>query len=60
MTKKLEDLRNDPGIVRNKLKIKATVSNAKAFLKIQEELVVSTHISGSSWMENQFKMNGKT
>jgi DNA-3-methyladenine glycosylase I len=34
---KIEDLRNDPGIVRNKLKIKATVSNAKAFLKIQEE-----------------------
>lgn len=34
---KIEELRNDPGIVRNKLKIKATVSNAKAFLKIQDE-----------------------
>ena len=27
----------DTGIVRNKLKINATVSNAKAFIKIQEE-----------------------
>ncbi len=30
-------LGSDPGIVRNKLKIKATVSNAAAFLTIQEE-----------------------
>lgn len=35
--KKLESLRNNPGIIRNKLKIKAAVSNAQAFLKIQEE-----------------------
>jgi len=34
---KLEQLLNNPGIVRNKLKVNATVSNAKAFMKIQEE-----------------------
>ena len=32
---KLESLRNDPGIIRNKLKIKATVNNAKIFKSIQ-------------------------
>jgi DNA-3-methyladenine glycosylase I len=30
-------LENDPGIIRNKLKIAATVTNAQAFLKIQKE-----------------------
>jgi DNA-3-methyladenine glycosylase I len=35
--KKLERLMLDPGIVRNRLKIDASVRNAKAFLKIQEE-----------------------
>lgn len=34
---KLEALREDKGIVRNKLKIKSVVTNAKAFLRIQEE-----------------------
>ena len=34
---KLEALRNDTGIIRNKLKIKATVDNARIFKSIQEE-----------------------
>ena len=34
---KLEALREDKGIVRNKLKIQSVVTNAKAFLKIQEQ-----------------------
>ncbi|RXG18219.1 DNA-3-methyladenine glycosylase I [Leeuwenhoekiella aestuarii] len=34
---KLEELLNNPGIIRNKLKVQATVSNAKAFMKTQEE-----------------------
>ncbi len=34
---KMDELKNDTRIVRNKLKIKATVSNAQVFLKIQEE-----------------------
>ncbi len=35
--KKLARLMLDPGIVRNRLKIDASVRNAKAFLKVQEE-----------------------
>ncbi len=34
---KLEELMQDSGIIRNRLKIKATVSNARAFIKVQEE-----------------------
>ena len=35
--KKIDVLLKDTGIIRNKLKIKATISNAQAFIKIQEE-----------------------
>lgn len=35
--KKVRKLLSDPGIVRNKLKIKATISNAQAFLDIQKK-----------------------
>ncbi len=34
---KLDSLLSDAGIIRNKLKVRATVSNANAFLKIREE-----------------------
>ena len=34
---KIDDLLNNPGIVRNRLKIKSTIQNAKAFLEIQKE-----------------------
>jgi DNA-3-methyladenine glycosylase I len=33
----IEKILLDPGIVRNRLKVRATVSNAEAFLKIQKE-----------------------
>ena len=36
-TKKIHALLADAGIVRNKLKIAATVENAKAFVRVQEE-----------------------
>lgn len=36
--RKLERLLADPGIIRNRLKINSAVSNAKAFLKLQDEL----------------------
>jgi DNA-3-methyladenine glycosylase I len=36
-TKKVRELLRDAGIIRNKLKINATVENARAFLKVQEE-----------------------
>jgi len=34
---KMEELMNDPGIIRNRLKIKATVTNAQKFLEVQKE-----------------------
>jgi DNA-3-methyladenine glycosylase I len=34
---KMAELAEDTGIIRNKLKIKATITNAQAFLKVQEE-----------------------
>ena len=34
---KVDALLQDPGIVRNKLKVHATVSNAQAFLQVQKE-----------------------
>ena len=34
---KIEALLQDPGIIRNKLKVNATVTNARAFLAVQKE-----------------------
>lgn len=34
---KLQELMQDAGIIRNRLKISATVTNARAFIKVQEE-----------------------
>ncbi len=34
---KIESLLADPGIIRNKLKVRATVTNARAFMAVQEE-----------------------
>ncbi|MGK6341279.1 DNA-3-methyladenine glycosylase I [Chryseobacterium sp. DT-3] len=34
---KMEELMNDPGIIRNRLKIKATVTNAQKFQEVQKE-----------------------
>jgi DNA-3-methyladenine glycosylase I len=34
---KIAELLNDPGIVRNKLKVNSAVSNAQAYLKVQDE-----------------------
>ena len=35
--KRIEKILTDPGIVRNRLKVESTVTNAKAFLKVQDE-----------------------
>ena len=35
--KRIEKILKDPGIVRNKLKVNAAVTNARAFLDVQEE-----------------------
>lgn len=34
---KIQELLLNPGIIRNKLKVRATISNALAFMKVQEE-----------------------
>ena len=34
---KIQELLQNPGIIRNKLKIRATVSNAKAFMEVQKK-----------------------
>ena len=34
---KIEELMQDSGIIRNKLKIKASVANARAYMAVQEE-----------------------
>ena len=34
---KMQELLSDPGIIRNKLKVRASVNNAKLFLEIQKE-----------------------
>lgn len=34
---KVQELLNDPGIIRNQLKIRATISNASAFIAIRKE-----------------------
>jgi DNA-3-methyladenine glycosylase I len=36
--RKIQSLMNDAGIIRNRLKIASAVENAKAFLKVQDEL----------------------
>jgi DNA-3-methyladenine glycosylase I len=36
--RKLASLLDDPGIVRNRLKVQATVKNARAFLAVRDEL----------------------
>jgi DNA-3-methyladenine glycosylase I len=35
--KKVDELLNNPGIVRNRLKINSTIQNAKAFLEVQKQ-----------------------
>ncbi|MFB6340731.1 DNA-3-methyladenine glycosylase I [Saccharicrinis sp. FJH62] len=56
---KLDELINNAGIIRNKLKIKAAVTNAQAYLKVIEEFgSFSTYIwgfTGGKPIINQFK-----
>jgi len=57
--KRVEKLLLDPSIVRNRLKVESTVSNAKAFIAVQEEF---SSFSDSMWgfvdgrtLQNRFK-----
>ncbi len=57
---KLESLRNDPGIIRNRLKIEAAVINAKVYCSIQKEFgSFSAYLWG--WSKNKIiRENGLT
>ena len=60
---KVRQLLNDPGIIRNRLKIDATISNAKAFLQVQQEFgsfdaYIWPFVNGAP-RQNSWKLNGK-
>ncbi len=60
---KLERLRNDDGIIRNRLKIKAAKTNAIAFMKVQKEFgTFSKYLWGfvnGKPIQNNFKSTGE-
>jgi DNA-3-methyladenine glycosylase I len=60
--KRVEKLLLDPSIVRNRLKVESTVTNAKAFLVVQEEFgSFSKYIWGfvdGKPIQNKFKKDG--
>ena len=58
--RKVRELLGDAGIVRNRLKIAATISNAAAFLAVQRGIrIVRPVTSGSSWAGARRKMIGR-
>lgn len=60
--KRIEKLLQDPGIVRNRLKVRSAVSNAKAFLAVQKEFgSFSEYIwdfVGGKPIQNRFRKDG--
>jgi len=61
--KKKKSLLADPGIIRNRLKVDSTVTNAQAFLKIQEEFGTFDnyiwHFVEGKPLQSNLKPNGK-
>ena len=61
--KRVEKLLTDPTIVRNRLKVESTVTNAKAFLEVQKEFgSFSDYIwdfVGGKPIQNKFKKDGQ-
>lgn len=57
--KRIERLLENPGIVRNRLKVQSAVGNAKAFLKVQEEFDGFSHylweFVGGKPKQNRFR-----
>lgn len=57
--KEVRKLLHDPGIVRNRLKIAATISNARAFLRVQKEFgsfdVYAWKFVGGAPIQNNWK-----
>lgn len=57
---KFEELLLDAGIIRNKLKIKATISNAVAFMEVQQEFGSFSNYIWSFTQGKPIKNNRKT
>ena len=60
---KFNELLNNAGIIRNKLKIKATISNAKAFIEVQKEFgsfskYIWSFVDGKP-IKNNWKLNSE-
>jgi len=57
--KKIRSLLENPGIIRNRLKIEAAIENARAFLQVQEEFGTFNHfvwpLIGNRPWQNHFK-----
>ena len=51
--KDVQRLLRDPGIIRNRLKIRATINNAKQILGIRKESILLTSTFGDLWAANQ-------
>ena len=58
-TEKIQKLLSDEGIIRNRLKIQATIENAKAFIKVQKEFgsfdKYIWQFTGSTAIKNKWK-----
>ena len=58
-SRRVRQLLADPGIIRNKLKIHSTISNAQAFLQVQEEFgsfdAYIWGLAGGAPIQNQWK-----
>jgi DNA-3-methyladenine glycosylase I len=61
--KKIQKLLNDPGIVRNRLKVYSAVTNAKAFLAVQKEFGTFNkyiwQFTGGKTLKNNWDKQGK-
>ena len=57
--RQVETRLKDPAIIRNRLKIEATINNAKRFLEVQKSSEVFRNICGDLWAENPSMVNAE-
>ena len=58
--RRIQQLLSNPSIIRNRLKIESAIRNARAFIKVQQNLGALIHIFGISSMENRNLTSGLT
>ena len=55
--KRIERLLADPGVIRNRLKVTAAVTNARCFLKVRDQFgTFDSTLSGASSTAGQYKI----